>query len=145
MKNWSLLSVGLPFLFFLASLGASDARPRCFNQVERTFFETRVVMLSLGYYNVPQGIWNLIARDLASRNRDISSIMWQRGKKRRPNPLANPFNSREAANLLRSVTRDIFMEIMQKYQPVEQRDWGRIFDYIFDFESQRIEHCLRGV
>lgn len=99
-------------------------------------------MLALKLYKAPQGMWNLIARELNSRNSRIPGMMRDHAKKMRPNPLENPFDEDAAIKLLRRVTREIFMETMRKYQPVVERDWERIFSYIFDFELERIEQCL---
>jgi hypothetical protein len=135
------------FYFFLATsfLSAYDATPPCFKEIERTFFNTRTILLALQYFQNDysfQGAWDPFQRALVGKNSLISGRMRTYAKKMKPSPLEKPFDHKGAVNLLRVVTREFFMEAMKKYQPVIERDWDATFNYIFDTELERINACI---
>lgn len=136
------------FILFLVNfsfLSAWDDTPKCLRDIEASFFQSRTILLALQYYQEDyssQAQWDPFVRRLVERNSSIRERMRQAGKSLNRNPLDHPFDKGGAVKLLRSVTREVFMDAVNQFQPVVSRDWNAVFNYIFDTELERVNACL---
>ncbi|MFQ5728739.1 MAG: hypothetical protein ACE5GN_00040, partial [Waddliaceae bacterium] len=122
---------------------AYDAQPRCFKQLQTRFFRGSTVNLALSIFQTPQSQWILIRQDLKKESRRIPRIMKARGRKMRPNPLQNPFQTEAALQLFRQIAWEIFVQVMAKYDDgFQQRKWPAIFNHIYETELRHINACL---
>jgi len=136
-----VILIGL-FSVLSISLSAYDDSPKCFQHLQRIFFQQSTVAEALSLHNVPQSQWFVIGSELESRNRYIPRRMKQQAKRMRRSPLENPFQPEDALELFRQVLWEEFVEVMKKYDGANQRNWRDIFSLIYQSESERINFCI---
>lgn len=129
------------FVFFALPLVAMDARPPCFKQLERDFFQFKTVGEALGLWNVPQGQWNYIIKTLQSRAVEADAIIVKKARQLNPNPLERPFQPDVARDLIRDTMAQIFERVLLESGFYDTVSIGRMFDYIW-LHDLRVHQCF---
>lgn len=134
-------------LFMASSLNAYDASPRCYRELQTSFFDSRIVMEALSLHYVPQNTWTPIARALTEQSQQVPQMIRAQSMRMQPNPLDPVFLPDQAVGLLRSVLLNVFIQVLSSYNfnqesNINQNDMQAMFDYISRKQAYRIERCF---
>lgn len=139
MKNVKILF--LSSLFFLSTLSAWDARPPCYKDLERNFFQFRTTSEALALWRVPQGQWDAIVKLAQSKAHEAESLIEKKARRYNPNPLQNPFQPDVAKDLLKETMQQIFQRTVIESGFFDTVSIDKMFDYIWTSDP-RIQACF---
>lgn len=139
MKNVKILF--LSSLFFVTTLSAWDARPSCYKDLERNFFQFKVTSEALALWRVPQGQWDAIVKLAQFKGREAESLIERKARRYSPNPLQNPFQPDVAKDLLKETMFQIFERTVIESGFFDTVSIERMFDYIWTSDP-RIQSCF---
>jgi hypothetical protein len=134
------------FIFIIclgsASLSAYDATPKCFRQLEQSFFTRKHVFqaLAMYYWVIKQGSWELVYTDISRNVRSIHTVLRQKGQAMGRNPFDHPFQTDVAYQLLDQTLKEIFTHAMNN-AITDQTPWSNMgqFDKMVDSMYQYIK------
>lgn len=132
--------VKIIFLLFCMNLAAYDARPSCYRDLERNFFEEKAVTTALSLWQVQQGQWRSIVYELKKQSQEAERLIKEKAARYSVNPLQNPFQPDVAKSLLKETMWQIFRRVMIEsgfYDPVAME---RMFQHIWESDP-RISSC----
>ncbi|KAF3361641.1 Uncharacterized protein PHSC3_001764 [Chlamydiales bacterium STE3] len=122
-----------------------NAAPRCFYELQMTFFEKEYVMEALDIYNpanIYQSQWALIYIDLTRARNDIPHQIKENAKKMHPNPLQHPFQSDKAKELFLKTLYEVFAKVIRRHANVNDEAIQGMFNYIIERQSKKLEACF---
>lgn len=130
-------------LFSLSTLLVfSTDVPPCYRNLEVNFFRTDLVNEALSLHGVSQSKWNLINTQLQGNVKGVPQLVKEKAKKMEPNPFDPPFQSQEAAELLRQVLLEVFSETLANFHITNQANVKEMFQYIRERQSQLLISCF---
>lgn len=138
MRNLILL-----LLFFVQSLVAYDDRPACYKELERDFFQYKIVAEALALWNVnqSQAQWEMIVRLVQAKQKDAEYVINEKARHLNPNPLQNPFRSDDARDLLHETMYQIFERGLVESGFFNVVTIRKMFEYIWTHDP-RIKRCF---
>lgn len=137
-------------LFFIILMGflfpspsyAVNTMPRCLKTLAVTFYDGVYLDQALNMHRVYQSTWSPIRNELKRRARRVPELMYQEGKKLRPNPLDHPFNPKEAEKIFIKVLFQQFQETLNDFDVMNRGNIRDMFDYIRLRQQDKIDACV---
>jgi len=146
-----ILCVCCAFLYLMATaLEAFDNAPRCYQDLERNFFQPGYVSEALSMHRVPQSIWSPIIQALQQNTKDLPDRIRKAGKSMNPDPFDPEFLAEPALDLLTQSLYQIFVGVVADYNRYQDivingDDVLNMFTYIKDKQKAKFEGCFPGV
>ena len=134
----------IAILIFLICAGW-NAAPRCFYDLEMTFFDREIVMESMDAFtlnDVYQSQWALIYVDLMKERSAIPGLIKENVRRMKPNPLQYPYQSDKAEELLLKTLYEVFSRVIHKHAAVNEEVIQGMFKFIVERQSKRLEACF---
>lgn len=138
LRNILIISL----LFFSSSLFSYDDTPNCLRRLETRYFEETHLEQVFNMHKVWQSTWAPIKRDLKKRSREVPRLVYEEGKKYRPNPIDHPFNPKEAEKIVIRVLYAVFRQTMLGYDFLNEGDIRDMFLYIKAERQAELKACL---
>lgn len=136
----------LLLLTFTRLYGFND-EPGCFRELQTTFFQTDLVQQALSLNAIDMNTWPLITQELQRRSQTIPSILRERTRFMRPDPLDYPFDPIGAGEILRQILFQMFTDVFHDFRTssgliVNDYDIQNMFNFIRYRQRDRITQCL---
>jgi len=150
MKSYIFLTTYICLLanVFAMKVGADDASPPCYRQLQVDFFNQDLVIQALSLFKVQQPAWRLIAQDLSLASRNVPAIVQYRARFKNPNPLDPVFDPNGAIQVLQDSLYEVCNSVMKRYtylpyNMINQNTINGVFRYVWDHQQSRIQACFR--
>ncbi len=121
--------------------GFYDA-PRCFRELHSRFFTAEVLYPILSLHEVPQSQWEPILTKLQARSKDVPNKVRELARRLSPNPLENPFQKKEAEELLKKVLLEIFEGTLRESNVFHTSSIQDMFEDIWLKQAPLLNKCL---
>lgn len=121
-----------------------DATPRCFKQLETSFFDKTALSATFDIHLVNTGAWGLIFRDLKLKSQRVPKMIAAEAKKQKKNPFEHPFSPKEAEKILLQVLYSIFRETLISFDVTSESDIQEMFSYLKQQQDSRLKSCLES-
>lgn len=121
------------------------AAPRCFYNLEMTFFDREIVMESMNAFTLSgiyQSQWSLVYVDLMRERTTIPELVKERARKMKPNPLDYPFQAEQAEEILLKALYEVFSKVIRKHSTANDEVIQGMFKYIVERQSKKLEACF---
>lgn len=128
--------------FFSTSLIAA---PRCFHAIESNFFNKHIVMEALNIFTlegVYQSQYALIYIDLMREERHVPTLVKERARRMKPNPLSHPFQPDKAKDLLLNTLYEVFAKVIRKHAAVHEDTIRGMFQFIVEKQTNQLDACF---
>lgn len=132
--------VSMKTLFFIIPLLlAAD----CSDELLFRFFPQEFVLKALEAEGVPSPKAERIAKDLVERDREIVLEIEERGAKMAINPIQDPSQQQERADLFRTVIRQVFADALSKEGIANDEKADRALQAVQEMRLQQFESCQK--
>ncbi len=138
----SMIKFCLTLILFPLCLAAWDVTPKCYRNLEETFFEEGALFQALSLYRVPQSTWTPVYYALKRRSKNLHPIIWKRARKMDPNPLQERYLKDPAAKLLEEALIEAFTSVLKSYIFNNKTDIKAMFRYVEEKQVAKIEKCF---
>lgn len=131
--------------FLLPFLMSWVAAPRCFYNLEMTFFDREIVMQAMNAYTLSgiyQSQWSLVYVDLMREQSAIPQLIKENARRMKPNPLDYPFQSDKAEELLLKTLYEVFAKVIRKHSVANDETIQGMFKFIIEKQSKKLEACF---
>lgn len=137
-----LLAYFLAFGIWLP-LCAEAAVPPCYRDIERNIFRPEYVSQALSFQMlIGQSSWSGINTAIQQRSRNLTSLVQERGRQRRPNPFDVPYDPERAGEVFQSVVLDILRDALAQFNIYNQVVLMQIFEYLKDKNIDLWDRCF---
>lgn len=132
------------YLFFTLPLllSAIDSS-LCTDEMLFRFFPEPFVIEALQAEGVSKEKAEAIAKDLVQRDRDIVQRIEERASKMAVNPIQDPSQQEERAELFRAVIRDVYADALGKQGIASDEKMESTLQSIQQMRLERFENCRR--
>lgn len=146
MKKTTILCVISLFCVFSHKGEAYDDTPKCFKEVQVSFFQQPVILRAFGihYRDIFQSQWDMLSQELMGTNFQVQAMIKERAKRMRPSPLEYPFQPDKAEDLLQTVAWELFLQVMRRHNITNQPMLQDVFNIIFQAEIERLRVCQKA-
>lgn len=128
-------------LWIQAALHAWEDTPACYRDLEHQFFNEKIAFEAFELFEVYQSTWVPMWAELKKNAELAPSMITQRAKQFKPNPLDHPFHADKAKEILISVQREIFVKSVNSFRIWDERTINGMFSYIMDENEKRLKQC----
>lgn len=137
-------------ILFLVTTSFNDS-PRCFKELEVDFFNETYLYQAFDLYtfhNVYQGDWGRMVRKLKMEQTKIPSLIKEKTRHLRPNPLEYPFQPEKAKEILLETYYEVFYGVIKSFvgipgvTAINDEAIRGMFNYLKEKQEGRIDACL---
>lgn len=131
--------------FALASTiaNAYNDSPSCYKELQTHFFRQDLVLQALSMHFIGQSQWTPINNALQEATKAVPQMVKEQAVRMPRNPLENPFQAKEAEELLRKILFEVFEAVLHQYGVTNPGDIREMFEYIEQQQAGRIKSCFR--
>lgn len=149
VKKQTIARTVSALMFACCSVGFSNAWAaeqtidECSKELLLAYFPEPFVKDSLKKFQVPEEQWELIQKELASKDKEVIKIVEQKASQMDPNPLKDPQARQTAVKLFRDTLLQIFSDVMKAHGITDEKQIQEMLDHVQQQKAQRFAKCMQ--